>query len=167
MSSHVSLVSVFFPLLVNARRDARVKESKGWIWQHELPKWCWVGEGLDVKIWGKNLDPEPALAQWPTDQMSLWFPERIHEICILEKLYLMLAGHELYVDQNWVFRILCSLFWVLHVFWITLPSPQSTAVKKCCLQRSRNISFRTRLTFFFHQPGTMPDSYPFRTQTSQ
>lgn len=68
------------------------------------------GGKLDMKIWGKNLDPEPALAHLPTDQMSLWFPEFIHEICILEKLYLILAGHKFYVYEGWVFSVLCSLF---------------------------------------------------------
>lgn len=68
-----------------------------------------IGGGADVKIWGKNLDPEPAPAQLPTDQMSLWFPALIHEICILEKLHLKLAEHKFYVYQSWVLSVLCSL----------------------------------------------------------
>lgn len=66
-------------------------------------------KGLGVKMWGNNLDPEPASAQLPTDQMSLWFPELIHEICTLEKLHLKLAGHKFYVYQSWVLSILCYL----------------------------------------------------------
>lgn len=99
----------FFSLHVKACRDACAKESEGRIGQHGPPEWQWVGEGLDVKIWGKNLDPEPALAWWPTDQMSLWFPERIHGICISEKLYLTLAGHKLYVDHEFLEFCVLSL----------------------------------------------------------
>ena len=68
-----------------------------------------AGKGLDVKMWGNNLDPEPASAQLPTDHMSLWFPELIHEICTLEKLQLKLAGHKFDVYQSWVLSVLCSL----------------------------------------------------------
>lgn len=68
-----------------------------------------AGKGLDVKMWGNYLDPEPASSQLPTDQMSLWFPELIHEICILEKLHLRLAGHKFYVYQSWVLSVLCFL----------------------------------------------------------
>lgn len=67
------------------------------------------GEELHVKSWRNNLDPEPALAQLPTDQMSLWFPKFIHEICILEKLHFVLAGQKFYAYQSWVFSALCSL----------------------------------------------------------
>lgn len=41
--------------------------------------------------------------------MSLWFPELIHEICVLEKLHLNLAGHKFYVYQSRVLSVLCSL----------------------------------------------------------
>lgn len=114
---------LFFSFLIKAFKDTLCAG----VWRLNLTPWAthvvvgWGRVGCEElrKELGSRISFSSA-ANWSN---VLWFPELVHEICILEKLHLMLAGHRFYVYESWVL-VFCVLFpQMFHVFWIILSSP--------------------------------------------